>query len=393
MSRATLVDQGLIYTVNVDDPRNRGRIFQSLALAQLMDDISEQPIQATVQVTTDLKAATARTATNGIAGLVGIPLRVFPRLDAFAADYHIEFAVEGFTPFREPVHVPIQPSFPTTFSDSDLGPIVMRRTPFALKGRTSALDPTNRPVACPGAQVALTGLWRHTDDVDIAAGPPAVPVAAIQPSLYAPRPIGAGIEIVAMPTVAEPPRVLIAEAGPGSTTVAVSQSVGLVAGDVIGFELADPERREYIEIKAVHASNDPSSPATLDLELAIKRRHAAEATVQKTNSPALGAPVATLVETAMPGDVTLFVNSVAPLGPTQLVRISGGTAVPEYASCLLYRAVSDPAGYYRFPELHRVAAICVQATRTLPAPAADSGPVLFNPNYALYHNGLDLVLT
>ena len=238
--------------------------------------------------------------------------------------FQLGFQVPGYTPWNAEIDLAIQPTFPTDFVDVDLEQIAMRRTPFVLKGRTVDLNASNVVVPCPGASVAVTGLWRLTQDIDVVAGPPVVPFAGLKPSLYAGRPVGATVEIVTLPTIVEPLRALLDDAQEGAMRVTVSQSVGLVAGNVVGFDLADADRVEYIEIAQVFAANDPNSPADLVLRLPFKHRHKVAAPVQKVTVPGPGAPVAVLAAAAEPGDATVFLSTVAGLGPTQLTRISGG---------------------------------------------------------------------
>lgn len=393
MARATVVENGLTYTINFDDPRVVGRAFQSLAVGQLIDEITNQPISSPVTVTTDLVGATVKTAEDGIAGLVGIPLRVFPQLDTSTYSYQLGFQVQGYTPWTAEIDLAVQPGFPAAFTDVDLGQVAMRRTPFVLKGRTVTLNASNVPVGCAGATVAVTGLWRLTQDIDVIAGPPVVPFAGTDPGIYAGRPVGSTLEIVALPPVVEPPRSLLDDAAVGATRVTVSQSVGLTPGNVVGFDIADPDRVEYIEIAQIFAANDPNSPADLVLRFPLKRRHKVGALVQKVTVPAAGAPAAILAATAEPGDATIFLSTVAALGASQLTRIAGGASVPEYTQSLLYEATADSDGFYRLPAMTRVAAFEVTATRSVPLPALHSPATLFTPDYALYENRLDLTLS
>ena len=57
MAREVVVVGDLPYTVNFDDPRRRGDLFQSLVLAQLSDELTGNPVAAPVEVTTNLAGA------------------------------------------------------------------------------------------------------------------------------------------------------------------------------------------------------------------------------------------------------------------------------------------------------------------------------------------------
>ena len=57
MAREVVVAGDLPYTVNFDDPRRRGDLFQSLVLAQLFDELTGNPVSGPVTVTTNLAGA------------------------------------------------------------------------------------------------------------------------------------------------------------------------------------------------------------------------------------------------------------------------------------------------------------------------------------------------
>lgn len=393
MSRTTIVNDSQSYTVNFDDPQMRGQIYQAIVIAQTIDEITGEPLSTPVRVTTTLAGVRAKSAADGVAGLAGTPMKVFPDLAASAYAFAITFEAFGYMPWTTNINLAIQPTFPDDFTAVDLGQVRMHRTPVSLNGSTGQLDAQNHPVAVNNAAVTITGIWRRVQDVDLSAPPAAPNVLAITPSLYAERPIpGSDIEIVTLTPVVEPDRWMTLSASAGDRDLYVSQAVGIAPGAVVGIDRDDPDRAEHIEVQQVIGPSDPNSPAVLRLRFPVKYRHRENARVRLVTVPAPGAPDATLADAALVGDVTLFVNSTAAFGAVQTVRIQGGAFVPEYAECRTYSAVSDADGHYRLPWLSRLAAVEVTAHRAAPPPALNAAEP-FSFNYNLFENRHDLTLS
>jgi len=393
MSRTTIVDGSSAYVVNFDDPRAAGQIYQAIVIAQAIDEITGEPLNVPIRVTTTLAGVRTKSGADGVAGLVGTPSKVFPDLATLAYAFAITFEAVGYMPWTANINLAIQPSFPDDFMPVDLGQARMHRTPISLTGTTVELDAQNHPVAVNGATVSITGIWRRTANVDLSAPPGDPNVVSITPSLYAERPNpGSDVEIVTLTPVVEPDRWLTLSASAGDRDLFVSQSIGLSGGAVVGIDRDDPDRAEHIEIQQVIGPSDPNSPAILRLRFPLKYRHRENARVRLVTVPPVGPPDATTTDDAMVGDVTLFVNSTAAFGPAQTVRIHGGAFVPEYAECRLYSAVSDADGRYRLPWLSRLAAVEVTAHRSVPPPALNATePISFN--YNLFENRHDLTLS
>ncbi len=382
MSRTTLTVGSRAYTVSFDEERRRGDLYQSVVIAQLVDELTEQPVQGGVLVTTDMRSARVKTAGSGIGGVVGVPSRLFPGLDAKPYAFDVRFEVDGFAPLVQPhVAVPQQPGFPGGFGDVDLGRLALRRLPVAIVVRTTQLDNQNHVVALPGATVEVTAIWRRMQDL---AGAPSGPeIVALRPALYAARPQpGTTLEPVTMTPVAEPERVLRRAAEPGSRDLEVSRVGALAPGSVVGIDRSDPDRAEYIQVEDVVGPSDPESPATLVLAFPVRRSHRENGTVREVTPAGLGPPTADLVDEGLPGDVTVFVSSVAPFGGAPIVRITGGLTPDEYVGAATFGVVTDAEGYGRLPPLSRVAAIEIAASA--------AGPLTAPPTP--YENHLYLVL-
>jgi hypothetical protein len=388
VGRTTLDARGRSYTVNFDDQPRPGDRYQSFVIAQLVDELTQQALTGNVAVTTDLNGARPRTARDAICGVAGIPSRTFPELDAQPYDFDLIFAVEGFVPLRRSQSFAQQPNFPDEFVDVDLGRLALRRLPVTVVVRAMTLDGQNRPVPLPGTTVEVTSIWRTIQD--LSGGPTAPDVIALRPPLYGARPQpGTTLERVTMTPVAEPERRLERAAEPGVWTVDVGRTGGLGPGSVIGIDLDDDDRTEYIDVADVVGPADPDSPATLILSFPVRNRHREGTPAQGVTPAALGAPTAGLTVEGLPGDATVFVDNVAPFSTAPLVRISGGSSADEYVRAAPYRVTTDVQGYGLLPPLTRIAAVEIAASG--PGPLA--APVArFTPQYGVAENHFHVVL-
>jgi hypothetical protein len=391
MARATVTDADLSYTTNFDDPRARGDLFQSILIAQLVDELTTDPVRTQPRVSSSVDGVLPKYARDGVAGLVGVPTRVFPRLDAQQYPVDVSFAVEGYVPLAvEPTpNLVAQPTFPAVFDGLDLGALSLRRQPIAVTARTVQLNSQNRPVALPLAVASITGIWRAAKDVLSTAPPAAADLVAFAPGLYASRPQPATtIDAVTLTPAGDPLRRLLFDIAPGTNRIVVDRGGGLAPGSIVGIDRNDNDRVEHIEVATVIAPTDPESPAIFELRFAVQHRHAASAPVERV-TPSAPSLLTNITDPGRPGDATLFVNAVGPFGPNPIVvRISGGTAAAEYGVCSRYRVTTDGAGYGTFAPLSRVAAIEVTGV----AGVLTSPPNRFTPNYSVFENRIDLTL-
>lgn len=378
MSRSTIVAHGRLHTINGLEPRLRGSIVQAVVVAQLRDDLTGGPVEG-VRVRSKVAGLRGRTASSGFVGLVGDPSRALPGLAGTSYDVDLELEAPGYAPRREVVPFPAQVGFPASFEPADLGVLVLRRLPVEVRVGSYELDAANRLRPLAAATVRLERFWRHLADLGSTAATD--DLLALTPGLRAPRAIGASVDVPVLSQPAESPRALVAGAGPGITRIAVTRGGVLAAGDLVGLDLADPERAERIEVMAVHGPADPESPAELVLRFPLAHGHPAGAPADRVLAPP-AAPTASLVAEALVGDRTVAVSSAAGLAAGTVVRLSGGAAAPEYCTIGRYELTTDSEGAGRFPPMTGVAAVAVSAalgglgatarvTLTRPSPAVD----------------------
>ena len=354
MARSTVDDRSRRYVANFLAERPRGHMYQAIVLAQLVDELTAQPVRVAVEVKTDLDAARTKVGRDGIAGIVGVPSRLFPRLDTQPYPITVEFRAAVYLARRVSITVPQQPTFPATFDGIDLTPLEMHRRPVVLTVRAMELDPQGHEVASVGATVAVTGIWRTLADLASSVAPVAPNLVAVRPGLSRDRnQPGTTLQRVTLNPIAEPDRVLTADAPAGATRLEVSRTGASAPNLVLGIDRDDPDRVEHITIANVIAPNDPNSPATVVLAYPLQHRHGDGAPTKLVTVVPLG-PMTQFTADAAAGDATVFVATAAPFVAKPTVRISDGAAVDEYATVEPYRGGSDGDGYVSLPPLHRV---------------------------------------
>lgn len=376
------------YAANMDEPRRRGELHQSIVIARLVDELTGEPVRGDVRVLSARRGIRPKTAAGGIAGVAGVPARLFPDLDVQPYSIDLAFEAGGFVTLRLPaVTIPPQAGFPDAFAGVELGDLALRRIPVGLVVRTLRLDAQGRPVPLGGATVEVTGIWRRLGDLTGPAS--AAAVVSIEPGVHAPRPqVGTTLSPATLTPIVEPACTLVGAVEAGTTRLEVSRRGALAPGAVVGIDRADGERAEHIAVDQVVGPADAASPAAVLLVFPVQRAHAEGAGVERV-TPAPVGPTAGLTVDARPGDATVFVSSTAPFTSSPAVRISGGPAPDEYVVTAPYRAVTGVDGYGRMAALSRVAA--VEITATSPGPLT-TGPRWFTPRYGAPENRLDLTL-
>lgn len=383
--RAPVVDGDIEHVVNFPGPHAAGYVRQAMVVLQAVDELTGRPVRPPAAVSSSNAAVSGGWAEGGVAGLVGVPARVLPELNSQPYSIDLTLVVDGFVPWTRTINFAIQGGFPASFAGIDLGAVELRRRPVGLEITTLSLDAANRPQTLPGADVRITKLWRHV--ADIGGAGVASPMIALPLGVSQPWPAGTALDSVSLLPAAEPVRRLARGTAPGDLVLAVDRLGALVVGDLIGLDLADVDRREYVPLTAVIGSVDPASPASVESAVPVRAPHATSSTARRVPAPPGGPPDATLTEPAEPGDTTIFVDTVAPFADVEILRASAASIADEFVDAHLYRATSSAAGFVRMPRLSRVAAVELTATH-----GALAATVLFSPDYLSPTNSVALTL-
>src|SRR5205085_11097360 len=158
------------------------------------------------------------------------------------------------------------------FQPRDLGIWPLHRIPISIYGRVNLISGIDL-VPVPAAQVTMTRIWR-TPPPPTVLNPPPDPfeVASLRPSLSAARPAGGGVMLRALNPVASTFQFL-RPSEPGDSTVGLSNTTGLVAGDILAFDQLDMEHREFVAVTAILGSTGPTQPATARLRFRLHYPH------------------------------------------------------------------------------------------------------------------------
>src|SRR5262249_34783760 len=93
------------YVVSPDDPPPLGRRLWALVRAQVVDELTDQPVLSAITLESDAAFASPRVASDGLVGLVGIPQQVFPPLAAHNYTVRLTVRAAGYLPRRVAVAV------------------------------------------------------------------------------------------------------------------------------------------------------------------------------------------------------------------------------------------------------------------------------------------------
>ncbi len=380
MSRSTVTVGDRAYTVSGLEPRERYEVFQAIVVAQLVDDLTGAPVTGPVQVVGDLAGLRARVGPSGFVGLVGVPSRVLPMLGGTAHTLEVVIGARGYESRREIVSFPAQPGF----TAAELGVLRMRRTAVPVAVSTYDLDLAGRTRPLDAVVVTLGGWWARQSQ--LSAPPSTAPLLGLAPGLSTPRALGATLDVPALSAPAEPPRVLLGGVAAGATRLPVSNTGALTVGDLVGLELADPDRAERVEVSAIDGGVDALAPTTLTLRFPLRLDHPADSAAVRLVAPAPGGPTATTTAEALEGDRTVVVSTLTGLATGQVVRISGGGAPAEYRVATRYELTTNLDGVGRLAPLSGVAAVVIDAQKG--ALTASARHTLTQPSAAV-----DLTLT
>lgn len=150
MVLTTVIVDDVARTLNLVGPRPSGHVRQAVVWAALVDELTGTPVTGRVRVTGSTPGLSACShRPSGVAGLVGVPSRTFPRLDAQPYPVDVQLVADGYLPWTATVDVPEQAGFPEMFDAVRLGEVRLRRRPVQLEVYVVRLTGADRlePVA------------------------------------------------------------------------------------------------------------------------------------------------------------------------------------------------------------------------------------------------------
>ena len=356
---------------------------QTIARARLRDEITGDAPTSPIALGVTRPGVNARTADGGLVSLVGVPRQAFPSgaIAGTAIPWTIE--AEGYVPVAVAAVLPPQPLYPDSFQPADLGVIDLHRRPIALRGRAvREVGGVRTPLA--GTTITPTAARFTPDGVPVAIPANVAPLTT-RVGLRRPRAVGAVARRRDLVVGAAIKR-LLSPLGAGGTRARLSDRIGLAPGDLLLIDSADVERGEILTITVVEATPAPDQATWVDFDLPVSREHRDGVAVAPATL-GLAGPDNVFTRAAIVGDRCLFLDGANGLPGSATIEIVGGGPT-EYHAARRLLATSDANGFWRLPEISRVAALTLRGQH---ASASNSAVVEVSIDYRPPENRVDLV--
>jgi len=389
MSRRVIQLEDRTILFSPDDPTPLTSRLQALLKMRVSDELTGAPPESRLTIEVAERCFIPRVASDGIAGLVGVPRQVFPSLNT--QDYFVRLTIrgEGYVARSEVVKAPLDITYPATFTPPQLN-LELHREPVVITGRIIRFV-SNIPTPLAGASVGVTGIWRTPppSNAVVPADPPNL--VSLQPPLYTDRAaLTQFLRQRDLPPLGGPDKTLIDDTAPGANPIRLSDRQGLGAGDILLIDSGQPDLAEFIAVKTVPVASPADQPALITLDHPVIHAHRRDAIVKQVNPQPFGAQRQFKVN-AIAGDTCVFLDAMTGLAAAQEVQINGPPGPDEYHKLMRFSVTSDADGYYRLPPLGRVAQLEIHAEKIVGAQTFKAD-VIFRPDYRRRENRLDLTL-
>jgi hypothetical protein len=389
MSRRNIQLGNRIVIFSPDDPVPLANRIQALLKLRITDELTARPPESTINLRVEQRDYTPRVAGDGIAGLVGIPQQVIPRLNAQNYPVDLTVSVGGYLTRELHEEIPQDPGFPLHFGARQID-VSLHREPLTISGRTVQVTGSTS-TSLPGAEVSVTGIWRVAPPADAIVPPDAPNLISLRPPLYMDRPATTQIlQPTNLAAVAVGDKKLVNDVSPGIDSIQLSDCQGLAAGGVLKIDVDQPDLIEFIEIKSVPLTSAPDQPTLITLNQKLMQAHRRDAVVKVTFPQPPGIPHPVTVDATM-DDTCILLDNLVGLATGQTVQITGAAGKDEFHEVSMFSVLSDADGFYRLPPLSRVAQLEIHAKKTVGIQTFEV-TTIFRPDYRPRENRLDLTL-
>jgi len=342
----------------------------AVVITRLIDELTDDEPAGWMGLECSNRNFTTRIGTGGFAGVAAIPLKAMPLHAFMPYPMTLSVTADEYVADSKDITIAADVLFPASFTPVNLGDWPFHRKPVSIYGSVNLAAATG-PAPVPGAAISITSLWRK-----VGLPPAALAPLSLSGVLAAARPAASTVQVYSM-TPTGTTYQLVKEAGPGSTSALFSNTLGLAVGNVVGFDLGDPDLEEYATVLSISGSVNPAQPATVQFTFPLQFLHFSLAQISQVTPAPTGA-VNNVAVDAIAGDRVLLLNSpIAGIATGDVVAINGGTATTEYQSAAVFSVASDALGNYRLPLLSRVAQLELTANDGVHAPL----PQLVLPKY------------
>ena len=400
MPRRAVEANNLIYQVSPDDPPVSGNRVWGLVRARVVDEMTGQPTNGSIRLETDLHSVSTIVASNGLVGLTGIPMQVFPGLKS--KDYQVTLKVRAEGYVSQDVVFTIEKAknsnFPVEFTPPLAVEVNLHHDPIVIAGRVmlQAADGTKSPLN--GAIVRVTKIWRMPPSATLSPPPDPASLISLDPPLYADRRISGTATLIqqTFTEVSGEDKFLLEDYSAGTHKIRLSDRINLIpspSGSLLLVDAGQADIAEYLVIDSINGGITQDQPATISLNYPLANFHRKNAVVRRVIPADTGVSIPIAYD-AIAGDTCIFVTHLGALATDNPVKISkgeppsGGAIPDEFHRVSLFSTVSGIDGYFRLPPLARVAQISLSAEQGALTPVT----VEFRPNYSLRENWLDFDL-
>jgi len=354
MALQTFDANDVVYSVSPEPELPLGLQTWAVLRARVLDEITGRPPDGAVSITSTFSGISPRSATGGMVGFAGIPVRAFPQLKLMAYVVPIQIVADGYILIRRNVHIPVTPNFPDAFAPVDLGDLQLHRMPTLISGRV-VLNTGTAQQGVAGAVVSLTGIWRTPPPANLVVAPDPPNLVSLTPGAYWDRnAVGSQVQGLNFLGAPGPDKQLLLQAFPDQFELRLSDRHLIAPNDILAIDTADSARTEYITIQTIAGFSTDDQPATITLNSPLRWVHRPGAIVHKIQFQNVGAPTP-LTQDAIAGDICLFPTNLGSLGGAPLLSIQSGPNPVEYHAAAYFQATSDAQGFFRLPAISRVA--------------------------------------
>ncbi len=381
---------GLAYRFNPEtQPVIAGRM-QAVVHARMLDEFTGLPMTSRLTVNSPSNDLKPMVTHGGIAGLVGMPGRLYPNLDGAPVNLEMTVSAQRFIPRRLAAALGPIAGFPEVFAPADFGDVPMHRAATVLRGRVVQIVGSSRlPLAA--ADVRVVGVWpgfppADAEPDDIIEAPNLISLSA---GLYAERqPAVDQLRRRVLGIALGQEKVLLQAASAGQRTLKISNRINLNVGDLLAIQPDHNELAEYIVVTGIDAAATADQPASVTLNYPLYYSHLQGTTVVPASlqAQAVDNPFS---RAGIPGDRTVFCNTLTGLTDGSVAEIIG-SGDPEYHNLSIYQVLTDADGYFRLPPIARVAQLRLEADRAdLQEPHILE---FYSPDYDVAEQRLDIVV-
>lgn len=386
MSRRIDIVRSRRYVVALDaEPPVSSRTW-AIVMTQIRDELTGRAPLARVRLACNDEAFVPRVGPEGEAGIAAVPAQATSLLKTSSYPLQLTVRADGYVDDARDVTVPSQPLFPDAFAPFDIGVWELHREPLRIFGRVELRQPLLPDEIVPGATVSISRVWWRRPTA-LAPGPDALEPIALSSRCAAARPALSSVAARAMSVTGGPFR-LVREVTPGTSSVVLSNTSGLIPGDVLAFDTIDPDRAEYVAVRSIDGTAGPAEPATVNLRFPLQRLHLRDTSLDLV-TPQLPVAVNAIGPPAIAGDRTLLLQTpIGAIATGDVVELAGGPSGAEYHIASVATAVSDSRGLYRLPPLGRVYQLELTADDGVHAAV----PQIVVPEYGMPENRVDFLL-